>query len=35
MGDVEATTLVLAGDISLADIEKKLAAEPLFNEVAK
>jgi multimeric flavodoxin WrbA len=33
MGDVQATTLVLAGDISLADIEKKLAAEPLFNEV--
>jgi len=35
MGDVVATTLVLAGDISLADIEKKLAAEPLFSEVAK
>jgi hypothetical protein len=35
MGDAQATTLVLSGDISLADIEKKLAAEPLFNEVAK
>ena len=35
MGDVKTTTLVLAGDISLADIEKKLAAEPLFSEVAK
>jgi multimeric flavodoxin WrbA len=35
MGDVEATTLVLSGDISLAGIEKKLAAEPLFNEAAK
>lgn len=34
MGDVEATTLVLGGDISLADIEK-LAAEPLFSEVAE
>lgn len=35
MGDVQATMLVFAGDISLADIEKKLAAEPLFSEVAK
>lgn len=35
MGNVETTTLVFAGDISLADIEKKLAAEPLFIEVAK
>jgi multimeric flavodoxin WrbA len=35
MGDSEATTLVFSGDISLADIEKKLAAEPLFSEVAK
>jgi multimeric flavodoxin WrbA len=34
MGDVQATTLVFAGDISLADIEKQLAAEPLFKEVA-
>jgi multimeric flavodoxin WrbA len=34
MGDAQATTLVFAGDISLADIEKQLAAEPLFNEVA-
>lgn len=35
MGDVEATTLVFSGDVSLADIEKKLGAEPLFREVAK
>ncbi len=35
MGDVEATVLVFAGDIPLAGIEKKLAAEPLFAEVAK
>lgn len=34
IGDVQATTLVFAGDVSLADIEKQLAAEPLFSEVA-
>ncbi|MEI6613793.1 MAG: flavodoxin family protein [Chrysiogenales bacterium] len=35
MGAIKATTLVFVEDISLADIEKKLTAEPLFNEVAK
>jgi hypothetical protein len=35
MGDVEATTLVFSGDISLADIEEKLGEEPLFREKAK
>lgn len=34
MGNVEATTLVFSGDVSLADIEK-LASEPLFKEVAQ
>jgi multimeric flavodoxin WrbA len=33
MGDVEATTLVFSGDASLADIEKKLGEQPLFQEV--
>ncbi|MBN2400232.1 MAG: flavodoxin family protein [Candidatus Aminicenantes bacterium] len=32
MGAIEATTLVFSGDISLADIEKKLSTEPLFAE---
>jgi multimeric flavodoxin WrbA len=35
MGDVEAATLVFSGDASLADIEKKLSAEPLFLEVTQ
>ena len=34
MGDVEAATLVFSGDVSLADMEKKLADEPFFREVA-
>ena len=35
MGDVNTSIVVLAGDISLSGIEKKLAAEPLFAEVEK
>jgi multimeric flavodoxin WrbA len=35
MGDIEATTIVFSGDVSLAGIEKKLGEEPLFQEVAK
>jgi multimeric flavodoxin WrbA len=35
MGDVEATTLVFSGDVSLADMEKKLREEPLSVEVAR
>jgi len=35
MGDVEAATLVFSGDVSLADIEKKIAETPLFHEVAR
>jgi len=34
MGDVEAATLVFSGDISLADMEKKLGDEPFFREAA-
>ncbi len=34
MVDVEATTLVFSGDASLADMEKELREEPLFQEVA-
>jgi multimeric flavodoxin WrbA len=34
MGDVKATTLVFSGDISLADMEKKLYEEPLFRAEA-
>jgi len=34
MGDVEATTLVFSGDVSLADIEKRITEAPLFHEVA-
>jgi multimeric flavodoxin WrbA len=34
MGDVKATTLVFSGDISLADMEKKLYEEPLFHAEA-
>lgn len=34
MGDVDAATLVFSGDVSLADIEKKIAETPLFHEVA-
>ncbi len=33
MGGIEATTLVFSGDMSLADIEKKLSSEPLLREV--
>ena len=33
MGDVESATLVFSGDISLADMEKKLADDPFFRAV--
>ena len=35
MGDVGAAILVFNGNTSLADMEKKLAEEPLFREVEK
>jgi hypothetical protein len=35
MGDVEAATLVFSGDVSLADMEKKLGEEPLFREASQ
>ncbi|MBE0664473.1 MAG: flavodoxin family protein [Candidatus Aminicenantes bacterium] len=35
MGDVQASTLVFSGDVSLAEIEKKLGGEPLFHGVVK
>jgi len=34
IGDMESTTLVFKGDVSLADMEKRLGEEPLFREVA-
>ena len=34
MGGIEATTMVFSGNASLADIENKLLAEPLFQEAA-
>jgi multimeric flavodoxin WrbA len=35
MGNVEAATLVFSGDTSLADMEKRLGAEPFFGEEAQ
>ncbi|MCJ7526152.1 MAG: flavodoxin family protein [Candidatus Aminicenantes bacterium] len=35
MGDVQVSTLVFSGDVSLAEIEKRLGGEPLFREVVK
>jgi hypothetical protein len=35
MGDVEATTVVFSGDVSLAEMEKRLGDEPSFREVAQ
>jgi multimeric flavodoxin WrbA len=35
MEDVEAATLIFSGDVSLAEMEKRLAEEPFFREVAQ
>lgn len=35
MGDVEADILVFSGDVALADMEKRLADQPFFREVAR
>jgi hypothetical protein len=35
MGDAEAATLVFSGDVSLAEMEKRLGEDPFFNEVAR
>lgn len=33
MGDAEATTMVFSGDVSLAEMEKRLGDKPFFREV--
>lgn len=35
MGDAEAATMVFSGDLSLAEMEKKLGDEPFFREAAR
>jgi multimeric flavodoxin WrbA len=35
MGDVAADILVFSGDVALADMEKRLADQPFFREVAR
>jgi multimeric flavodoxin WrbA len=34
MGDAEAATMVFSGDVSLAEMEKRIGDEPFFREVA-
>ena len=35
LGNAEATTMVFSGDVSLAEMEKRLGDEPFFHEVAQ